>query len=112
MLSIFVMGMYTFQSVFAYYLIQMLQNAFLAPVVLVTILGGVRTYALRFAVSSYIGYLADKFKSYILFLIFASVIGLLLVLIIILLAFISSNYSTVVIVLSSILFLLVGVLSW
>lgn len=54
MLSIFVMGMYTFQSVFAYYLIQMLQNAFLAPVVLVTILGGVRTYALRFAVSSYI----------------------------------------------------------
>lgn len=112
MLSFFVMGMYTFQSVFAYYLLQMLQNAFLAPVILVTVLGGVRTYALRFAVSSYIGYLADKFKSYILFLIFVSVIGLVLVLFIILLAFISQDYATVVVVLSSILFLLIGVLSW
>ncbi|WP_036458722.1 MFS transporter [Mycoplasma leonicaptivi] len=110
-LSIFVMGMYTFQSVFAYYLLQLLQNAYLAPAILVTVLGGIRTYGLRTAVSTFVGRWADKFRSYVLFLIITLGLGIIIVGAIILLGFIKTN-QTALIVLCSILFILAGVLSW
>ncbi|WP_436359210.1 MFS transporter [Mycoplasma sp. 480] len=111
-LSFFVMGMYTFQSVFAYYLIQLMQNGYLAPVILVTILGGVRTYGLRTLVSTFIGRWADKFRSYVLFLIIVTAIGIVLLGAIILFGFIPKSANIWVIVLSSILYLAAGILSW
>ncbi|MDJ1645511.1 MFS transporter [Mycoplasma phocimorsus] len=114
-LSIFLMGMYTFQSVFAYYLVQLMQNAFLAPMILVTILGGIRTYALRALVSTFVGKWADKFKSYILFLIIATGIGILIVGSLILLGFAAPTDETMklwVIILCAILFIMTGILSW
>lgn len=111
-LSIFVMGMYTFQSVFAYYLLQLIQNAYLAPAILVTVIGGVRTYALRTAVSTFVGRWADKFRSYVLFLIIILGIGIIIVGAIILLGYLPSSQNIALIVLSSILFILAGVLSW
>ncbi|WP_420330410.1 MFS transporter [Mycoplasmopsis felis] len=111
-LSIFVMGMYTFQSVFAYYLLQLIQNAYLAPTILVTVIGGVRTYALRTAVSTFVGRWADKFRSYVLFLIITLGIGIIIVGSIILLGYLPSSQNIALIVLSSILFILAGVLSW
>ncbi|WGI36326.1 MFS transporter [Mesomycoplasma lagogenitalium] len=116
MLSLFVMGMYTFQSVFAYYLVQMINNAFLAPAILMTVLGGIRTYGLRMAISTFVGRWADKFKSYLLFLLLTTGIGILIVAIIIILPLFGLGDSTQqniwIIVISSILFLLAGVLSW
>ncbi|TDV24393.1 Na+/melibiose symporter-like transporter [Mycoplasmopsis mustelae] len=111
-LSIFVMGMYTFQSVFAYYLVQLMQNAYLAPVILVTILGGVRSYGLRTLISTFVGRWADKFRSYILFLIITTFIGIIILGAIILFGFIPNKYNIWVIVLSSILFICAGILSW
>ncbi|WWV62673.1 MFS transporter [Mycoplasmopsis felis] len=111
-LSIFVMGMYTFQSVFAYYLLQLLQNAYLAPAILVTIIGGVRTYALRTAVSTFVGRWADKFRSYVLFLIIILGIGIIIVGAIILLGYLPESQNITLIVLSSTLYILAGVLSW
>ncbi|WP_036430604.1 MFS transporter [Mycoplasmopsis felis] len=111
-LSIFVMGMYTFQSVFAYYLLQLLQNAYLAPAILVTIIGGVRTYALRTAVSTFVGRWADKFRSYVLFLIITLGIGIIIVGSIILLGYLPESQNITLIVLSSTLYILAGVLSW
>ncbi|WP_322901784.1 MFS transporter [Mycoplasmopsis felis] len=111
-LSIFVMGMYTFQSVFAYYLLQLIQNAYLAPTILVTVIGGFRTYALRTAVSTFVGRWADKFRSYVLFLIITLGIGIIIVGSIILLGYLPSSQNIALIVLSSILFILAGVLSW
>nr|WP_268812919.1 MFS transporter [Mycoplasmopsis felis] len=111
-LSIFVMGMYTFQSVFAYYLLQLLQNAYLNPAILVTIIGGVRTYALRTAVSTFVGRWADKFRSYVLFLIITLGIGIIIVGSIILLGYLPESQNITLIVLSSTLYILAGVLSW
>nr|WP_313771111.1 MFS transporter [Mycoplasmopsis felis] len=111
-LSIFVMGMYTFQSVFAYYLLQLLQNAYLGPAILVTIIGGVRTYALRTAVSTFVGRWADKFRSYVLFLIITLGIGIIIVGSIILLGYLPESQNITLIVLSSTLYILAGVLSW
>ncbi|MGZ9796914.1 MFS transporter [Mycoplasma sp. 4013] len=111
-LSLFVMGMYTFQSVFAYYLLQLIQNSYSAPVILVTVLGGLRTYGLRTIVSTFIGRWADKFRSYILFLLITTGIGIIVLGIIILLGFAPKSASVAVIVISSILYLLAGILSW
>ncbi|WP_025755151.1 MFS transporter [Mycoplasmopsis cricetuli] len=116
MLSVFVMGMYTFQSVFAYYLVQLISNGFHAPIILGSILGGIRTYAIRMLISGYVGRIADKFKSYVLFLIIALGIGIILIGIIILLPFAGNDASTEasipLIVIASICFILVGILSW
>ncbi len=113
LLSFFLMGMYVFQSTFAYYLLQMLQNAFLAPVVLVTVIGGIRTYALRSAVSVYLGRLADKCKSYILFLMICTVLGIVFVLAFILLGFVQTNSANITLItFSSILYIFTGILSW
>ncbi len=107
------MGMYVFQSTFAYYLLQMLQNAFLAPVVLVTVIGGIRTYALRSAVSVYLCRLADKCKSYILFLMICTVLGIVFVLAFILLGFVQTNSANITLItFSSILYIFTGILSW
>ncbi|UUM19598.1 MULTISPECIES: MFS transporter [unclassified Mycoplasma] len=75
-MSIFVMGSYIFQSVLAYYIINMMENVFIAPVILVSILAGLRTYGLRMLVSGFVGRFADKFKSYVLLLIFALAVGM------------------------------------
>lgn len=114
LLSFFLMGMYVFQSTFAYYLLQMMQNAFLAPVILGTVLGGVRTYVLRSAVSVYLGRLADKFRSYILFLMLCTGLGIIFVLMFILLGFgqVGQQQNYALIIVSAILYILTGVLSW
>ncbi|WP_318082838.1 MFS transporter [Mesomycoplasma ovipneumoniae] len=117
MLSIFVMGMYTFQSVFAYYLVQVLNNVFLAPTILVTILGGIRTYGLRGLISSYVGYYADKFRSYILILVLTAVTGMFVILTILLLTLAGiqepgTPLFIFFIILVTILFLIAGSLSW
>lgn len=115
MLSIFLMGMYTFQSVFAFYLLQMLSNAFLAPAILVTVLGGIRTYAMRTGVSAFVGKFADKFRSYILLLILTTGIGILLIGVLILLPLMNGNkiqYSAALVAVSTIIYLLAGFLSW
>ena len=115
MLSIFLMGMYTFQSVFAFYLLQMITNAFLAPLVLATVVGGIRTYAMRTAVSAFVGKFADKFKSYILLLLITTGIGIVLIGILILLPLVNGNQiqqSIPLVVISTIIFLLAGFLSW
>ena len=115
MLSIFVMGMYTFQSVFAFYLLQMISNAFLAPLVLATVIGGIRTYAMRTAVSSFVGKFADKFRSYVLLLVLTTGVGIVFIGLLILLPFVNGNqiqYSLPLVVISTIVFLLVGLLSW
>ncbi|WP_033160805.1 MFS transporter [[Mycoplasma] collis] len=115
MLSFFLLGMYTFQSVFAFYLLQMIQNAFLAPVILVTILGGFRTYAMRVAISGFAGRIADKFKSYVLFLIIVLGIGIALIAVMIFLPFAANKageQNIFLIVISSIIFILMGLLSW
>lgn len=112
-LSFFVMGMYTFQSVFAFYLLQMMTNIFLSPPILLTVLGGVRTYALRTGISVVVGRWADKFRSYILFLLITLGLGIGLLLVFILLPnMITNNTSTAIVVLSAILYLLAGGLSW
>lgn len=114
MLSIFVMGMYTFQSVFAFYLLQMISNAFLAPLVLATVIGGIRTYAMRTAVSSFVGKFADKFRSYVLLLVLTTGVGIVFIGLLILLPFVNGNqiqYSLPLVVISTIVFLLVGLLS-
>ncbi|VEU59539.1 MFS transporter [Mesomycoplasma neurolyticum] len=115
MLSFFLLGMYTFQSVFAYYLLQMIQNAFLGPVLLVTILGGMRTYLMRVAISGFAGRLADKFRSYVLFLMIVLGIGIILIGIMVLLPFAASKSgerNIFLIIASSFIFILVGLLSW
>ncbi|VEU68023.1 Uncharacterised protein [Mycoplasmopsis pulmonis] len=114
MLSVFLLGMYTFQSVFAFYLLQMIENAFLGPTILVATLGGLRTYAMRVAISGYVGRLADKFRSYVLFLIIVLGIGIVLVGVMILLPFGAKDrqQNIALIVISSIIFVFVGLLSW
>ncbi|MDZ7293221.1 MFS transporter [Mycoplasmopsis pulmonis] len=114
MLSVFLLGMYTFQSVFAFYLLQMIENAFLGPTILVATLGGLRTYAMRVAISGFAGRLADKFRSYVLFLIIILAIGIVLVGVMILLPFGAKDrqQNIALIVLSSIIFIFVGLLSW
>lgn len=124
-LSVFLMGMYTFQSVFAYYLVQLMNNAFLAPAILVAVLGGIRTYGLRSLVSSFIGRWADKFRSYILFLLIATGIGIIVVGAIILTGYAAPELNGLtaatytktstdlfIIVLTSTLFIFAGILSW
>ena len=114
-LAIFLMGMHTFKSVFAYYLVQLLQNAFLAPVILVTVLGGIRSYGLRALISTFIGKWADKFRSYILFLIISISLGIFVVGALILLGFAAPTNGQMdlwVVVLCSILFMMTGILSW
>ncbi|WP_338988220.1 MFS transporter [Spiroplasma endosymbiont of Dasysyrphus albostriatus] len=74
--GIFVFGMYMFQSTFAYYMKDALTEVGVT-VGVVTILGGIRSYGLRFLVASPIGRWADKWKSYVLGLIFLLLVGMI-----------------------------------
>lgn len=112
-LSLFLMGMYTFKSVFAFYLLQMMSNIFLSPPILLTVLGGIRTYVLRVGVSAFVGRWADKFRSYVLFLLITLGFGIILLLFFILLPNMTNNvHSMAIVVISAIMYLLAGVLSW
>ena len=74
--GIFVFGMYMFQSTFVYYMKDALTEVGVT-VGVVTILGGIRSYGLRFLVASPIGRWADKWKSYVLGLIFLLLVGMI-----------------------------------
>lgn len=123
-LSIFVMGMYMFQSVFAYYINQMITNVIGVSTFVLLIVGGIRLYGLRMVISGYAGRFADRFKSITLLLLFTLFIGFIIVAIILILpgfggknsAFNYANYSaagkiaiTIVLI---ILFLISSALSW
>lgn len=118
LLAFFVMGMYMFQSVFAYYMKSTISTLGVAATAL-AIIAGFRTYGFRMIFSSPFGRWADKRKSYILILIWVLLIGGILALIFILLpgynaAFLSWSSETrlLVQILVSILYLVVGILSW
>lgn len=63
--AFFVMGMYMFQSVFAYYMLQLLTNSLAVTTIALVVVGGVRTYLLRFAISGWAGKFADKCRSHV-----------------------------------------------
>lgn len=85
MLSIFLLGMYSFQSTFTYYLNQLLSNtireALGIPVAILTILFAIRVYFLRLFVGGLLMKIGDKFKSFILLLVIVASLGLILTLI-------------------------------
>ncbi|MEE3928241.1 MFS transporter [Mycoplasmopsis ciconiae] len=84
-LAIFLLGMYTFQSTFSYYLNQLLAatvaEALLIPASVLTIMFAFRVYGLRLLVGGLISKVSDRFKSFILLLIIASGVGIILVLV-------------------------------
>ncbi|OYD26887.1 putative MFS family arabinose efflux permease [Mycoplasma testudineum] len=120
--AFFVMGMYMFQSVFAYYLLQYIKNvipsAVSVPAIVLTVVGGFRTYAFRFFIATPTGRLADKAKSYIKTL--TITLGLGFIVAIAFLAFpgtgrfenLSTTYQYVVMYVLIFLYLLAGALSW
>ncbi|MDQ0513723.1 MFS family permease [Mycoplasmoides fastidiosum] len=77
-LSFFILGMYMFQSTFAYYLNQMLVNTINFPVIALTVIGGIRLYGLRFFVSAWVSKWSDRLGSITLALILALFLGLIL----------------------------------
>ncbi len=74
--GIFVFGMYMFQSVFSYYMKDVLTVIGINTTI-VAVLGGIRSYGLRFLVASPVDKLSDKWKSYVLGLVFILLIGIL-----------------------------------
>lgn len=119
-LSIFVMGMYMFQSVFSYYLTQMMQNIIGIPTAIILVIGGIRLYGMRMTISTFAGRFADRFKSIILLLIIVLFIGLAVSAIMIMIPGFGShsfdNYSGAAKITASIffasLFLISSALSW
>ncbi len=75
LMGIFVFGMYMFQSTFAYYMKDVLSRIGIS-IILVTIIGGLRSYGLRFIVANPIGKWADRWKSYVFGLTSLLAIGL------------------------------------
>ncbi|OYD26714.1 putative MFS family arabinose efflux permease [Mycoplasma testudineum] len=67
--SFFIMGMYMFQSVFAYYFLNYLKNVVSNQLawsaIIVTLLAGFRTYILGFLISAPVGFFVDRAKSYV-----------------------------------------------
>lgn len=123
-LSFFLLGMYMFQSTFAYFLNQMLINIVGLPIIALTIIGGFRLYGLRFLISAWIGKWSDRLRSLTFALLICLLIGFILVVIFILLPGISSEKSIVIFktysksykifvsVIMVILFFLTSFLSW
>lgn len=123
-LSIFLMGMYMFQSVFAYYFNQMLANVVKIPELTLTIISGLRLYGLRFLTSGFIGKKSDSFKSLTLILLISLVVGFVLAIVFILIPGISSNplensflllgdsYKLFASILMCSLFIITSLLSW
>lgn len=125
--SFFVMGMYMFQSVFAFYLLQYIRtigasneisSSIPTLATILIVIGGLRTYVFRFAISGPVGHFADKAKSYIWILILALGSGFILTIIFLLIPGFSSfdtlspGYQYFAIVFLIILFCLAGLLSW
>ncbi len=115
LLAIFVMGMYMFQSVFAYYLKSYI-GLILAPT-MVAALAGLRTYALRLVVSGPFGKWMIKRRSWILVMVLTLSIGLLIALILVLTPGIGNtfnglNTNLAIRIIFPILFIFVGVISW
>ncbi|UUD36519.1 MFS transporter [Mycoplasmopsis citelli] len=117
-MSIFVMGAYIFQSVLGYYIINMMENVYIAPVILVSILAGLRTYGLRMLVSGYVGRFADKFKSYVLLLVFALMAGMACLVVFTILPSFGTNFAqnsalkVFFLIILSICFILGGIVTW
>lgn len=123
-LSVFLMGMYMFQSIFAYYLNQMLANVLLMPTVALLVISGFRLYGLRFLVSAWIGKKSDSFRSLTLLLLITLTIGLVIVAIFLFLPGISPSgtlnyfqtlsdgYKLFAMIFMSGLFLISSFLSW
>ncbi|UUM19599.1 MULTISPECIES: MFS transporter [unclassified Mycoplasma] len=117
-LAIFVMGTYIFQSVLSFYIVNMMENVFFAPVLLVSILAGFKTYGLRMLVSGYVGRFADKFKSYVLLLIFALMIGMGCLVLFIIFPIFGIDFShnsvlkVIFLIILSICFILGGIAIW
>ncbi len=118
--SIFVLGLYMFQSVFAYYFKDYMANVILYGVVgatiIVTVLSGFRTYLLRMFVSTPIGKWADKKESYIVILFWTLVAGIVIATLFIFLPGFGSiptgGYLVALEVIIPILFIVSGILSW
>ncbi|PAK21229.1 hypothetical protein CJJ23_03055 [Mycoplasmopsis agassizii] len=120
--AFFVMGMYMFQSVFAYYLLQYMKNVGIAavgtPAIVLVVIGGIRTYVLRFVISTPTGRLADKAKSYIHTLIIVLGVGFIVAAIFLALPGtgdfkdLPRDYQIALIPIFIILYLIVGGISW
>ncbi|MGZ9762364.1 MFS transporter [Mycoplasma sp. 394] len=110
-LSVFLMGMYTFQTVFPYYVLQMLVNEYGAPGWISFILTGIISYGFRIFISWVIGGWADKTRSYIMFLVISTGLAIASIVVIILIGYIQ-NANTLIIVLSILLFMFIGSLTW
>ncbi|QZX49102.1 MFS transporter [Mycoplasma sp. E35C] len=123
-LAFFVMGMYMFQSVLAYYLFQMITNVTTISTIVISVIAGIRLYGMRFLVSTLIGKFSDKLKSLILFLLIMLVVGIITSIVIILLPGISlsartnlfdtmsDGYKLTATILMVLLFLLTSVFAW
>lgn len=124
-LSIFLLGMYMFQSPIAYYLYQVLTNVNKLDPTILLIVPILRIFVLRFAISILISKYSDRIRSFIFLLICASTIALILLVILIFLPGIhfgsnNSNYfdsingvgKIVISTIMTILFLVVASLSW
>ncbi|TDV24434.1 Na+/melibiose symporter-like transporter [Mycoplasmopsis mustelae] len=109
-LALFLMGMYTFQTAFPFYVLQTLVNEYKAPTWISFILTGILSYGFRIFISWVIGGWADKTRSYILFLVTSTGLAIVSIIAILLIGFI--NNPIVVIVTSIVLFMFIGSLSW
>ncbi|NQZ65741.1 MAG: MFS transporter [Mycoplasmatales bacterium] len=118
LLSFFVLGMYMFQSIFAYYLKSYL--SIISTGTIVAAVAGLRTYGLRFIISGPWGKWLEKRKSWIFTLIMVLIVGILVATGFVLSAGFgnnitaktSSGYILTLQILFPILFILVGVASW
>ena len=113
-----VLGMYIFQSVYAYYMKSYL-TLLIGAGVLIPILGGLRAYGLRMIVSSPFGKWAQKRKSFILVSIIILSIGIVFAIIFILLpgvgntfANLSPSYTLALQIIMPILYIINGTISW
>ena len=117
--GVFVFGMYMFQSTFAYYMKDSLSILGISATV-VTVLGGIRSYGLRFLMANPIGRWADKWRSYILGLVFILLTGFIICILFTFLpgwsvAWFSSQSDGVRIfmqVLMCVLFIVIGCIGW
>ena len=118
LLSFMVLGMYIFQSVYAYYMKSYL-TLLIGAGVLIPILGGLRAYGLRMIVSSPFGKWAQKRKSFVLVSIMVFAIGIIFAVIFILLpgvgntfANLSPSYKLALKIIMPILYIINGTISW
>lgn len=118
LLAFFVLGMYMFQSVFAYYMKELIAALGLGAI-WVVILTSIRSYGVRMIVSGPFGKWADRRKSYILVAIWILLIGLIFAIIYTVMPGFNNWYqnSTLVIrntILSLMIinYLIVGIFSW